>query len=323
MQLVTNPDLTPELRQRLVELWTAVANAGGAVGLVAPTTVDEVAEIAAPAFDRVDAGRDDLVVAFDGEQPVGLGFLDRNDTRLQRHIGVIRRLQRAPSHAGQGIGAALLAGLEAVARDRGVLLMTLVVRAGTGRERFYLARGYRVDARLPDRLRLADGRLIDELRLSKPLHGDRPHLLVRQLDPDLPLPRYAHAGDAGLDVCAREAVRLEPGERALVATGIAVAVPDGCVGLVHPRSGLAVRHGVTVVNAPGTIDAGYRGEIKVILANTDPREAVELERGDRIAQLVVQRVETVAVTPVAELPDTVRGDGGFGSTGLLTTPNPT
>ncbi|CAN5917501.1 hypothetical protein BH23ACT10_BH23ACT10_28440 [soil metagenome] len=315
MQLVTNPQLTPELCTQLVELWTAVANAGGAVGLVAPTTTVEVDGLAMAAFDRVRAGDDDLVVALDGDQPVGLGFLERNDTRLQRHVGVVRRLQRAPSHAGRGIGSALLGGLEDVARERGVQLLTLVVRGGTGRERFYLAHGYRVDGSLPGRLQLSDGRRIDELRLSKPLQQDRLRLLVHQLDEDLALPCYAHPGDAGLDLRARHAVTLAPGERALVPTGIAVAVPVGCVGLVHPRSGLAARHGVTVVNAPGTIDAGYRGEIQVILANTDPCEPVVLARGDRIAQLLIQRIETVEVTPVAELPTTVRGAGGFGSTG--------
>lgn len=315
MQLVTNPQLTGELCRQLVELWTEVANAGGAVGLVAPTTVEEVEAVAAAAFDRVRAGRDDLVVALDHERPVGLGFLERSDTRLQRHVGVIRRLQRAPSHAGRGIGAALLASLEDVARRRGLSLLTLVVRGGTGRERFYLARGYRLDARLPDRLRLADGHLIDELRLSKPLAGYGPRLPIQQLDDGLPLPRYAHPGDAGLDLHARERATLKPGDRAVVPTGVAVAIPEGCVGLVHPRSGLAARHGLTLVNAPGTIDAGYRGEIKVILANTDPRQPIVLERGDRIAQLVIQRVETVAVVAVDELPTSARGAGGFGSTG--------
>ena len=315
MQLVTNPQLTRELCRQLVELWTTVANAGGAVGLVAPTTVDEVAGVAEAAFERVRAGRDDLVVALDDDRPVGLGFLERNDTRLQRHVGVIRRLQRAPAYAGRGIGAALLSGLEDVARQRGVQLVTLGVRGGTGRERFYQARGYRVDGCLPDRLQLGDGNLVDVLWLSKPLRAVRRALPVQQLDADLPLPRYARPGDAGLDLHARHAVTLAPGERAVVPTGIAIAVPDGCVGLVHPRSGLAARHGVTVVNAPGTIDAGYRGEIKVILCNTDPRQPVVVERGDRIAQLLIQRVETVDVAPVSELPATARGADGFGSTG--------
>lgn len=314
MHLATNPDLTPALRARLVELWTAVANAGGAVGFVAPTSVDEVTPVAHGAFDRIADGRDDLVVAFDHERPVGLGFLERNGTRLQGHVGVVRRLLRAPSHAGRGVGAAVLARLEEVARERGVRVLTLSVRGGTGRERYYLARGYRVDALLPERLQLDDGRLVDELRLSKRL-DDQPQLPVQRLDPELPLPRYAHEGDAGLDLHARATVTLAAGERAVVPTGIAVAIPDGMVGLVHPRSGLAARHGVTIVNAPGTIDAGYRGEVKVIVANTDGAAPVTLDRGARIAQLVVQRVERVTVVAVEALPGTARGAGGFGSTG--------
>jgi dUTP pyrophosphatase len=312
---VTNPELTSDLRSRLITLWVTVANAGGAVGFVAPTTMDEVAPVAHGAFDRVVAGTDDLVIALDGAEPVGMGFLERSDTRLQGHVGLVRRLQRAPSHAGRAIGDAILSELEHVAFDRGLTLMTLTVRGGTGRERFYIDRGYRVDGRLPDRLCLDGGRLVDEVRLSKELGRRRTRLAVRQLDAELPLPRYAHPGDAGLDLFARETVTLGAGERALVPTGVAVAIPVGHVGLVHPRSGLAARHGVTVVNAPGTIDAGYRGEIKVILVNTDRRATVTLERGDRIAQLVVQRVETVEVVPVTSLPPAARGSGGFGSTG--------
>jgi dUTP pyrophosphatase len=140
-------------------------------------------------------------------------------------------------------------------------------------------------------------------------------LQVRRLDPDLPLPNYAHPGDAGLDLRAAEPVELPPGHRASVPTGIAVAVPPGCVGLVHPRSGLAARHGLAIVNAPGTIDAGYRGEIRVLLVNLDPDTAVRIERGDRIAQLLIQRVEHVEVVEVDTLPSTPRGEGGFGSTG--------
>jgi dUTP pyrophosphatase len=138
---------------------------------------------------------------------------------------------------------------------------------------------------------------------------------VRRLDPDLPLPAYAHPGDAGADLVAAEDVVLAPGERRLVPTGIAIALPDGYVGLVHPRSGLAHRLGVTVLNAPGTVDAGYRGEIKVNLVNHDPAATVKISRGDRIAQLLVQRVERAAFRPVDELPETVRGAGGHGSTG--------
>ncbi|GIH13785.1 deoxyuridine 5'-triphosphate nucleotidohydrolase [Rugosimonospora africana] len=138
---------------------------------------------------------------------------------------------------------------------------------------------------------------------------------VRQLDPGLPLPGYAHPGDAGADLCAAEDVKLDPGQRALVRTGVAIALPDGYVGLVHPRSGLASRLGVTVLNAPGTIDAGYRGEIMVNLVNHDPETTATIARGDRIAQLVVQRVEHAHFLRVDELPDSVRGVGGHGSTG--------
>ena len=138
---------------------------------------------------------------------------------------------------------------------------------------------------------------------------------VRRLDPHLPLPAYAHPGDAGADLVAAEDVVLAPGERKLVPTGIAVALPDGYVGLVHPRSGLAHRLGVTLLNAPGTVDAGYRGEILVNLVNHDPAATVKITRGDRIAQLLVQRVERAVFHAVDELPETVRGAGGHGSTG--------
>ena len=140
-------------------------------------------------------------------------------------------------------------------------------------------------------------------------------VLITRLDPAVPLPRYAQPGDAGVDLAAAEDVDLAPGERAVVRTGIAIALPAGYAGFVHPRSGLAAKHGVTLVNAPGTIDAGYRGEIKVILLNTDPDRAVSLRRGDRIAQLVVQRVENVMFREVPALPESARGDNGFGSTG--------
>jgi dUTP pyrophosphatase len=140
-------------------------------------------------------------------------------------------------------------------------------------------------------------------------------VLVTRVDPDVPLPSYAHPGDAGADLVAAEDVDLAPGERAVVRTGVAIALPDGYAGFVHPRSGLAARYGVTIVNAPGTIDAGYRGEIKVILQNTDPASPVSFCRGDRIAQLVVQRVEYVTFREVDALPCSVRGEGGFGSTG--------
>ncbi|HEY0000951.1 MAG TPA: dUTP diphosphatase [Actinoplanes sp.] len=138
---------------------------------------------------------------------------------------------------------------------------------------------------------------------------------IRRLDPDLPLPAYAHPGDAGADLVAAEGTELAPGARAAVRTGIAVAIPEGFVGLVHPRSGLAARLGVTVLNAPGTVDAGYRGEILVLLVNHDPANTVQISRGDRIAQLVVQRVERAEFRVVDELDGTVRGAGGHGSTG--------
>ncbi|MGI8695786.1 MAG: dUTP diphosphatase [Mycobacteriales bacterium] len=138
---------------------------------------------------------------------------------------------------------------------------------------------------------------------------------VLRLDRGLPLPGYARPGDAGADLCTAVDVTLHPGERSTVATGIALCIPDGYVGLVHPRSGLAARCGLTLVNAPGTIDAGYRGEIRVALINTDRRTTVQLHRGDRIAQLLVQRVERVRFREVDALPDSARGVGGYGSTG--------
>lgn len=140
-------------------------------------------------------------------------------------------------------------------------------------------------------------------------------VLVQRLDPDLPLPSYAHPGDAGADLVTTVDLTLQPGERGLVPTGVAIALPPGYVALVHPRSGLAARHGLSIVNTPGTIDAGYRGEIKVLLINHDPAEPIELRRGDRVAQLVVQRFETALFTEVEGLPDSVRGVGGYGSTG--------
>jgi dUTP pyrophosphatase len=138
---------------------------------------------------------------------------------------------------------------------------------------------------------------------------------VVRLDADLPLPAYAHPGDAGADLLTTVDVSLEPGERALVPTGVAIALPEGYVALVHPRSGLAARHGLSIVNTPGTIDAGYRGEIKVMLINHDRTLPIELRRGDRIAQLVIQRFERARFIEVGELPDSVRGNGGYGSTG--------
>ena len=146
--------------------------------------------------------------------------------------------------------------------------------------------------------------------MSEPLR-----VAVRRLDAALPLPAYARADDAGLDLQAAEAVTLAPGARALVPTGIALAIPAGFAGLVLPRSGLALRHGVTVLNTPGLVDAGYRGEVKVLLVNHG-QLPVTLERGDRVAQLVVHRIERVVLAPVEELPDSARGTGGFGSSGV-------
>ncbi|ABK69761.1 dUTP diphosphatase [Mycolicibacterium smegmatis] len=145
-------------------------------------------------------------------------------------------------------------------------------------------------------------------------------LAVVRLDRELPMPTRAHDGDAGVDLYSAENVELAPGQRALVSTGIAVAIPHGMVGLVHPRSGLAARVGLSIVNSPGTIDAGYRGEIKVSLINLDPQTPVVISRGDRIAQLLVQRVELPELVEVtsfdeAGLADTTRGDGGHGSSG--------
>ena len=151
--------------------------------------------------------------------------------------------------------------------------------------------------------------------MTEPVTGGTPDVLVQRLDDGVPLPSYAHPGDAGADLVAAEDVQLAPGERAVVPTGIAIALPEGYAAFVHPRSGLAARVGLGLVNAPGTIDAGYRGEIKVILVNLDPREPISLARGDRIAQLVIQRVDRAAFVEVAELPDSARAAGGFGSTG--------
>lgn len=138
---------------------------------------------------------------------------------------------------------------------------------------------------------------------------------VTRLDPGVPLPAYAHPGDAGADLVTTVDVAIAPGERVLVPTGIALALPDGLAAFVHPRSGLALRLGLSIVNTPGTVDAGYRGEIKVLLVNHDPHETIRLTRGDRIAQLVVQRVEHVTFREAEVLPESVRGAGGYGSTG--------
>jgi dUTP pyrophosphatase len=150
---------------------------------------------------------------------------------------------------------------------------------------------------------------------NPPTPDDGVRVLLRRLVDDLPAPAYAHRGDAGADLVAAETVELAPGQRAVVPTGVAIALPEGYAAFVHPRSGLAARHGLALVNAPGTIDAGYRGEIKVIVVNLDPDQPLTLNRGDRIAQLVVQRVERALFEEVDVLPESVRGAGGFGSTG--------
>ena len=142
-------------------------------------------------------------------------------------------------------------------------------------------------------------------------------VLIKRLDPGVPLPIYAKGGDAGADIVSAVDITLAPGERALVPTGISIALPVGYVALVHPRSGLAIKHGVTMVNAPGTVDAGYRGELKLILINHDRSESVSFKRGDRVAQLVIQQVERAEFIEVQELPGSGRGTDGFGSTGRV------
>ena len=140
-------------------------------------------------------------------------------------------------------------------------------------------------------------------------------VLITRLDPGVPVPSYEHPGDAGADLVTTVGATLAPGERALLPTGIAIALPDGYAAFVHPRSGLAVRFGVSLVNAPGTVDAGYRGEIKVSVINLDPSTPVVFHRGDRIAQLVIQPVVRARFHEVEQLPGSARGEGGFGSTG--------
>lgn len=139
---------------------------------------------------------------------------------------------------------------------------------------------------------------------------------IKLLDPELPAPAYAKPGDAGADLRSRIDFELEPGERALVPTGVAIALPEGYVGLVHPRSGLAIKNGITIVNAPGTVDSGYRGELMVTLLNTDKTKSFHVQRGDRIAQLIIQKYEHATFTVVDELEQTERGSSGFGSSGI-------
>lgn len=147
-------------------------------------------------------------------------------------------------------------------------------------------------------------------------------IIAASIGNDPVLPAYAHPGDAGADLVAAEAVRLEPGERALVATGVRIALPDGYAAFVVPRSGLAAKHGISIVNSPGTVDAGYRGEIKVSLINTDIHSAYDVAVGDRIAQLIIMPVTRAVFLPVDELPDSARGHGGFGSTGYQASHTP-
>ena len=144
-------------------------------------------------------------------------------------------------------------------------------------------------------------------------------VLVKRLDPELPLPQFAKAGDAGADVYSRIDIDIAPGERALIPTGLSIALPSGYATFAHPRSGLAIKHGIAMVNAPGTIDAGYRGELQIILINLDPQETFSIKRGDRIAQLVFQKVESPEFVEVEDLPGSGRGTDGFGSTGFRAT----
>lgn len=321
---VLNPPLTDALIDRLVDIWVATTNAGGAVGFAAPVDRATVEHGVAGWWDRRIDGQVDLVVAEDDGRVAGFGFLEPG-TGVSAHMGEIGKLQRDPGLAGRAIGRAVLSALERVARDRGLSRVHLTVRGGTGREAFYAAAGYRQVAVLPGFVRIGEA-LGELLVMVKDLDGEpatssatetagRVVMPVRRLDPDLPMPRYAKPGDAGLDLHARVRKVLPPGTRTLMPTGIAVAIPDGHVGLVHPRSGLAVSRGLSIINAPGTIDAGYRGEILVPLINLDPSATIRLERGDRVAQLLLQRVEHAELVEVEELPDGVRGDGGFGSTG--------
>ncbi len=172
----------------------------------------------------------------------------------------------------------------------------------------------------PARPPVVSGNVTADLQAAPP-SGERVDVLVQRLDPELPTPAYAHPGDAGADIYTSVDVELGPGERALVPTGLAIALPAGYAAFVHPRSGLAHKFGVSIVNTPGTVDAGYRGEIKVSLINHDPEQPVVLRRGDRIAQLVIQRVELARFHEVEALPGSARGTGGHGSTGGVSIPD--
>jgi dUTP pyrophosphatase len=157
--------------------------------------------------------------------------------------------------------------------------------------------------------------MLDMRKLEEDAEGAPVTLRIRKLDPTIDVPAYAHPGDAGLDICSAEDVTLEPGERAMVSTGFSMALPEGYAAFVQPRSGLAARDGISIVNTPGLIDCHYRGEVKVILINLG-RETFRVNKGDRIAQMVIQKVENARVVVVDELDDTTRGEGGFGSTGM-------
>lgn len=331
-----NPPLTDSLIEDVVALWTAAANHGEAVGFAPPVGAEQVARAVAVHWDRVIDGVSDLIVAFDEDVLVGFALLARSqEGPAAAHRGRLETLQRAADHAGTGIGSVLLDAVRAQAESHGIGRLTLTMREGTGAERFYLRNGFRQVARLPDWVRIG-GRPIAALVLTADLSVepggaaaapgvaagepvDTPVggvvVPVLRLDPDLPLPRYAQPGDAGLDLHARVHRILPPGTRTVMPTGIAVAIPPGYVGLVHPRSGSAVRDGLSIVNSPGTIDAGYRGEIKVPLINHDPSAKIVLHRGDRVAQLLLQRVEHAVLHEVDTLPDGSRGAEGFGSTG--------
>lgn len=345
LRVEVNPTLDATGIDALVRIWTEVTNGGGAVGLVAPTTAEDARALADKTLTRVSQGLEDLVVAFEdvdgvttaegSAEPIAFGFLARNHAAIDGHWATVTRLQRDPRRHGSGAGAAVLQALEDHARSLGLEFVQLAVRGGTGRERFYAAHGYQLVAVLPRWLRIGP-ETRDSLILVKALGSAAGswaltpqatataavvgaagglRVAVQRLDPELPLPRYAHPGDAGLDLQAREDATLGPGERRLMPTGFAVAIPPGFVGLVHPRSGLALRHGLSLANAPGTIDAGYRGELKLPLVNLDPEAPVTIHRGDRIAQLLVQPVAHVTLDEVDHLPPATRDTGGFGSTG--------
>ena len=336
-----NPPLTDGLVDTLVRLWVAAAAEGRTVGFDRSATHDSLGHAVAPHWDAVIDGTTDLLVAPDAVTPQGFALLARDTTApAWAHRGRVDLVLAPGGEDHDDLAEALLAGVEERARQRE--LDTLAVLLPVGARAMaapFRARGYAVVARLPRWLRV-EGTPTDAevlLRDTAPPSGavadepppERPagaagaatlgrsgvRLPIRRLDPDLPLPRYARPGDAGLDLHAREDRILPPGTRAVMPTGVAVAIPAGYVGLVHPRSGAAVRSGLSIVNTPGTIDAGYRGELQVPLINLDPSAKIVVRRGDRIAQLLIQRVEHAELEEVEALPDGVRGVDGFGSTG--------